>query len=72
MSMRITERTCPDCQSKFDLVKDKYFVKKPSKLVTIINVILRCIIFTTKVTIGDSKLICETCNRDNKIKKLLK
>ena len=70
--MRLTERTCQDCQSKFDLVKDKYFVKKPSTFVTVINVILRCIIVTGDVTIGESKLICETCNRDNKIKNLLK
>lgn len=70
--MRLTERTCQDCQSKFNLVKDKYFVKKPSTFVTVINVILRCIIVTGDVTIGGSKLICETCNRDNKIKNLLK
>ena len=70
--MRLTERTCPDCQSKFDLIKDKYFVKKPSKFITVINVILRCIVVTADLKIGESKLICETCNRDNKIKKLLK
>lgn len=70
--MRLTERTCPDCQSKFDLIKDKYFVKKPSKFITVINVILRCIVVTVDLKIGESKLICETCNRDNKIKKLLK
>jgi hypothetical protein len=70
--MRLTERTCQDCQSKFDLIKDKYFVKKPSTFVTIINVILRCIIVTGDVNIGGCKLICETCNRDNKIKNLLK
>ena len=70
--MRLTERTCPDCQSKFDLIKDKYFVKKSSTFVTTINVILRCIIVTGDVSIGGSKLICETCNRDNKIKRLLK
>ena len=70
--MRLTERTCQDCQSKFDLIKDKYFVKKPSTFVTTINLILRCIIVTGDVTIGGSKLICETCNRDNKIKNLLK
>jgi uncharacterized protein YbaR (Trm112 family) len=70
--MRLTERTCPDCQSKFDLIKDKYFVKKPSPFVTTINVILRCIIVTGDVSIGESKLICETCNRDNKIRRLLK
>jgi uncharacterized protein YbaR (Trm112 family) len=70
--MRLTERTCPDCQSKFDLIKDKYFVKKTSKFITVINVILRCIVVTADLKIGESKLICETCNRDNKIKKLLK
>jgi uncharacterized protein YbaR (Trm112 family) len=70
--MRLTERTCPDCQSKFDLIKDKYFVKKKSKFITVINVILRCIVVTADLKIGESKLICETCNRDNKIKKLLK
>lgn len=70
--MNLTERTCPECQSDFDLIKDKYFVKKPSRFVNIINIILRCIIVTGDVTIGGSKLICETCNRDNKIKNLLK
>jgi hypothetical protein len=70
--MRLTERTCPDCQSKFDLIKDKYFVKKPSQFVIIVNAIIRCIIFTTKVTIGDSKLICEACHREDKLKKILK
>jgi hypothetical protein len=70
--MRLTERTCSDCQSKFDLIKDKYFVKKPSRFVIIVNDIIRCIIFTTKVTIGDSKLICEVCHREDKLKKILK
>ena len=70
--MTLTERTCTDCQSKFDLIKDKYFVKKTSKFITVINVILRCIVVTADLKIGESKLICETCNRDNKIKKLLK
>ena len=70
--MDLTERTCPDCYSEFDLIKDKYFVKKPSRFVIIVNVILRYIIFTTKVTIGDSKLICEACHREDKLKRILK
>jgi hypothetical protein len=70
--MRLTERNCGQCYSRFDLIKDKYFVKKPSAFVTVINVILRCIVVTGDLTVGESKLICETCNRDNKIKKILK
>jgi hypothetical protein len=70
--MRLTERTCPECQSKFDLIKDKYFVISPSRFITTINIILRCIVVTGDLKIGGYKMICETCNRDNKIKKLLK
>jgi hypothetical protein len=70
--MRLTERICPQCQSKFDLVKDKYFVIAPSKFITTINIILKCIVVTTDLKIGGYKMVCETCNRDNKIKKLLK
>ena len=70
--MRLTERTCADCQSKFDLIKDKYFIKRPSTFVTVINVILKFIVVTSDLTIGGYKMICESCNRDNKIKKLLK
>ena len=66
------ERTCTDCQSKFDLIEDKYFIKKPSMFITALNVILKCIIVTADVTLGKSKLICEACNRDIKIKNLLK
>jgi hypothetical protein len=69
--MILTERNCGQCDSKFDLIKDKYFVKKPSKFISVINIILRCIVVTSDLTIS-SKLICETCNRDNKIKKVLK
>lgn len=70
--MNLTRRTCPECQSDFDLMKDKYFVKKPSRFVNTINIILRCIIVTGDVTIGGSKLICEACHREDKIKKILK
>ena len=70
--LKWSERTCADCQSKFDLIKDKYFIKKPSMFITTLNVILKCIIVTSDLTIGKSKLICESCNRDIKIKNLLK
>ena len=70
--LKWSERTCTDCQSKFDLIKDKYFIKKPSMFITTLNVILKCITLTSDLTIGKSKLICEACNRDIKIKNLLK
>lgn len=70
--MRLTERICPDCDSKFDLVKDKYFVKPPSRFITIVNIIIRCVIFTSDVTVGGYKMICEACHREDKIKKILK
>ena len=71
--MRLTERLCPDCHSKFDLIKDKYFVKKPSRFVTIVNILIHVILRPTgDLTIGDSKLICEACHREDKIKKILK
>ena len=70
--LKCSERTCTDCQSKFDLIKDKYFIKKPSMFITTLNLILKCVIVTSDLTIGKSKLICEACNRDIKIKNLLK
>jgi hypothetical protein len=70
--MRLTTRTCHQCKSKFDIVEDGYFVKKPNRLVTIVNLLLSCIFVTVNLTVGQSKLICSPCNRDNKLKKLLK
>lgn len=69
--MKLTERTCNDCGSKLDLIEDKYFHKKLSKTKRVVEIIIKTIIPTMmKERIFETKLICESCNRDNKIKRL--
>ncbi len=69
--MNLTTRNCPVCDSKFDIINDKYFTKvNNEKLFMILNVILYPALrgsLTPKV-----KLICEACHREDKIKKILK
>jgi hypothetical protein len=70
--MNLYQRTCRDCDCKFDLSKDKYWVKPRSKFNLVINALVNIIIFTSQINIGESKLICESCHRNLKLKKLLK
>jgi hypothetical protein len=70
-NMNLTERTCGDCDSKFDLIKDKYFHKKLSKTKRVVEIVIKTIIPTiVNKRIFETKLICEACNRDNKIKEI--
>ena len=69
--MRLTIRTCSDCSSKFDLIEDKYFYKKQSRLKNLLEISIKTIIFTIhNKRIFEQKLICEACNRNDKIKGL--
>ena len=71
--MRLTTRTCSDCSSKFDLIEDKYFYKKQSRLKNLLEISIKNIIFTIRnkrIFLFEQKLICESCNRENKIKNL--
>jgi hypothetical protein len=69
--MRLTTRTCGDCNSKFDLIEDKYFHKKLSKTKRVLEIVIKTIIPTImNKKIFETKLICESCNRNNKIKGL--
>lgn len=69
--MRLTIRTCGDCNSKFDLIEDKYFHKRLSKTKRVLEIVIKTIIPTiVNKKIFETKLICESCNRNNKIKGL--
>jgi hypothetical protein len=69
--MRLTERNCNDCGDKFDLIKDKYFLKKPNRFKQTIEIIIKVIVPTLmRNTIFETKLICEACNRNDKLKNL--
>jgi hypothetical protein len=68
--VRLTTRNCDQCDSELDIAEDKYFTKRKNQnLFMILNVILypalRGSYFKPKV-----RLICEACNRNNKIKNL--
>ncbi len=70
--MILTTRQCHQCDSKFDVIEDKYFTKrKNEKLFRILNVILypalRGSYLKPKV-----RLICEACHRQDKLKKILR
>ena len=70
--MNLATRKCYQCDSKFDIINDKYFTKRNNEtLFMILNVILypalRGSYLTPKV-----RLICEACHREDKIKKILK
>lgn len=69
--MKLTTRTCNDCGSKFDLIKDKYFLKRPNKFKKTIEIVIKVIVpILMKTTIFETKIICEMCNRNNKLKNL--
>jgi hypothetical protein len=64
-------RKCEDCGQKIWLLKDKHFLKNPSKFKQTIEIIIKVIIPTImNKTIFTRKIICEMCNRNDKIKKL--
>jgi hypothetical protein len=69
--LMLSERICKDCGSKFDLIKDKYFHKKLSKTKRVLEIVIKTIIPTIREKqIFDRKIICESCNRNDKIKNL--
>lgn len=67
--MRLTERNCNDCG--FDLIGNKCFLKKPNRFKQTIEIIIKVIVPTLmRNTIFETKLICESCNRNSKLKNL--
>lgn len=70
--MSLYLRNCHECSSVLDLSKDKFFIKPKSKFISILDIVVNTIIFTTPIRIAEDKLICESCNRDLKLKKVLK
>jgi hypothetical protein len=69
--MKLTIRACQDCGSKFDLIEDKYFYKRPSKLKMMMEITIKTLIPTImNKRVFDPKLICESCNRNDKLKDL--
>jgi len=68
---KLTTRKCNDCGDEFDLIKDKYFLKKPNILKRTIEIVIKVIVpVLMRNTIFETKLICEMCNRNNKLKNL--
>ena len=69
--MKLTTRTCNDCGYKFDLIENKYFHKKLSKTKRVVEIVIKTIIPTMmKERIFETKIICEACNRNDKIKEI--
>lgn len=69
--MILTERKCNDCGDKFDLMGSKCFLKKPNRFKQTIEIVIKVIVPPfMRVTIFKTKLICEMCNRNNKLKSL--
>ena len=69
--MKLTTRTCNDCGSEFDLIENKYFFKIPNKFKQTIEIVIKSMIPTVmNQTIFERKLICEVCNRENKLKEI--
>lgn len=64
---KLTTRTCNDCGDKFDLIENKYFLKKPNRFKRTIEIVIKVIVPNT---IFETKFICEMCNRNNKLKNL--
>lgn len=70
--MILTTRDCDQCDSKFDVIEDKYFTKrKNEKLFMILNVILYPVLRGSYLK-PKVKLICEACHRQDKLKKILR
>lgn len=72
---KLTTRKCNDCGDEFDLIEDKYFHKKPNRFKRNIEIVIKAIIPYTINLLKheykfETKLICESCNRNNKIKGL--
>lgn len=56
LDMRLTERCCSGCNSRFDLTKDKWFLKPKN--------------FLQKL-FGKTKYFCQSCWRDYHINKVI-
>lgn len=72
---KLTTRKCNDCGDEFDLIADKYFLKKPNRFKRTIGIVIKAIIPNTINLLKheykfETKLICEMCNRNNKLKNL--
>lgn len=68
---KLTTRKCNDCGDEFDLIADKYFLKKPNRFKRTIEIVIKVIVpILMRNTIFETKLICEMCNRNNKLKNL--
>ena len=68
---KLTTRTCNDCGDKFDLIENKYFLKKPNRFKRTIEIVIKVIVPTLmRNTIFETKLICESCNRKIKLKEI--
>lgn len=68
---KLTTRKCNDCGDEFDLIADKYFLKKPNRFKRTIEIVIKVIVpVLMRNTIFETKLICEMCNRNNKLKNL--
>lgn len=64
-------RKCGDCGQKIWLIKDKHFLKNTSKFKQTIEIVIKVIISTLmNNSIFTRKIICEMCNRNDKIKNL--
>jgi hypothetical protein len=50
--MKLTIRACQDCGSKFDLIEDKYFYKRPSKLKMMMEITIKTLIPTKIKDLG--------------------
>lgn len=68
---KLTTRKCNDCGDEFDLIENKYFLKKPNRFKRTIEIVIKVIVpVLMRNTIFETKLICEMCNRNNKLKNL--
>lgn len=68
---KLTTRKCNDCGDEFDLIENKYFLKKPNRFKRTIEIVIKVIVpVLMRNTIFETKLICEMCNRNNKLKNI--
>jgi len=70
--MRLTERTCTDCKVKFDLLQDKYYTKPKTNWLLFTLYVLVPMVKQNWNNIFGTKLVCEKCHRDSKLKSILK
>ncbi len=68
--MNLLTRKCHHCDSRFDIINDKYFTKRNNeKLFTVLNIIFAPVLRGSYLK-PKTILICECCHRNDKIKKL--